>query len=67
MLLNFIFYPFLSHQIVRTRAVKTDHPTGPNSARLATGWPLSGSTRPDSLISEPTKLEPDSTYHGLTG
>ena len=41
--------------------------TRPNPARPATSWPLSGSTQPGSLISEPTKFEPDPTHHGLAG
>jgi len=40
--------------------------TWPNPARPATGWPLSGSSQPGSLISETTKLEPDPT-HNLAG
>jgi len=39
----------------------------PNPARSVTGWPLSGSTQPGSLINEPTKLEPDPTHHWLAG
>jgi len=39
--------------------------TQPNPARPETGWPLSGSTQSDSLISKPTKLEPEPTHYGL--
>jgi len=52
--------------IVLHKAIKTGHSTQP-VAWPATGWPLSGSTQPGSLISEPTKLEPDPTHHGLAG
>ena len=41
--------------------------TRPNPARPTMGWPLSGSTQPDSLISELKKLEPNPTHHGLVG
>ena len=36
-------------------------------ARPTTGWSLSESTQPGSFISEPEKLEPGPTHHGLVG
>ena len=41
--------------------------TRPNSTRSATGWSLSESIQPGSFISEPKKLEPDMTHHGVAG
>ena len=35
--------------------------------RSTTGWSLSEPTQPGSFISEPEKLEPGPTHHGLVG
>jgi len=48
-----------------SRAVKMAARLGPTQP--TTGWLLSGSTQPDSLISEPKKFEPGPTHHGLVG